>query len=122
MWKRILQCLEEGEREVIVEGKRDRIALQKLGIRNRITLINQSPDVVAGRVASHGASEAVVLTDFDRTGEELAHRITEALESHGVKPDLDIRRRLRYIFGVLFIEELGTKVAEFQEKLQRFER
>ncbi len=122
MWKNLLESLEEGEQEVVVEGKRDRVALQKLGIRNRITLINQSPDRVAERVASHGASEAVVLTDFDRSGEELAQRICEALESYGVKPDLNIRRKLRYLFGVLFIEELDRKVAEFQEKLERFER
>jgi 5S rRNA maturation endonuclease (ribonuclease M5) len=122
MWKNLLESLEEGEQEVVVEGKRDRVALQNLGIRNRITLINQSPDRVAERVASHGASEAVVLTDFDRSGEELAQRICEALESYGVKPDLDIRRKLRYLFGVLFIEELDRKVAEFQEKLERFER
>jgi 5S rRNA maturation endonuclease (ribonuclease M5) len=93
-----------------------------LGIRNKVTLINQSPDRVAARVASHGASEAVVLTDFDRTGEELAQRVREALESHGVKPDLEVRRKLRYLFGVLFIEELDRKVEEFQEKLERFER
>lgn len=122
MWKNLLAALEEGGHEVIVEGKRDRIALQKLGIRNKVTLINQSPDKVAERVASHGAGEAVVLTDFDGTGEELAQRMCDALHSHGVRPDLDFRRKLRYLFGVLFMEELPTKVAQFQQKLERFER
>ena len=122
MYKNLLESLEEGEKEIIVEGKNDRIALQALGIGNRITLINQSPDRVAERVASHGAEEAVILTDFDKTGEELAIRMREALESHCVKPDLGARRKFRYLFGVLFFEELPSKVEEFLQKLKKFER
>ncbi len=122
MYMALRAFLEEEGLELIVEGKHDRIALQNLGIRNKVTLINQSPEKVAEKVAARGATDAAVLTDFDRAGQELAGRMTEALESHGVKPNLEVRRKLRYLFGFLFVEELGGKVAEFAKKLERFER
>lgn len=123
-WKKfgnLLMELEESGAEVLVEGKRDRIALQKVGIGNRITLISRRPDDVAADVATR-AERAAVMTDFDESGEELARRMAEALESHGVRPDLDARRKLRALFGVRFFEELDRKVAELKEKLERYDR
>jgi len=123
-WKKfgnLLMELEESGAEVLVEGKRDRIALQKVGIGNRITLISRRPDDVAADVATR-AETAAVMTDFDDAGEELAHRMVEALESHSVKPDLDARRKLRALFGVRFFEELDRKVLELKEKIERYDR
>jgi len=120
-FRRLLSELSEGDAAIVVEGKRDRDALRRMGITNQIFLINQKPDIVAERVAKT-AHTAIVLTDFDRKGEELCLRITSALEGCSVKPDLDVRRKLKYLFGVRFFEELDRKVEEFQEKLEEIER
>jgi len=123
-WKKfgnLMQDLEESGIEVLVEGKRDRVALVAIGICNRITLISKKPDDIAAEVA--GRSEAAaVMTDFDDAGEELLHRMVDALEAHGVKADTDFRRRLRALFGVRFFEELDTKIEQFREKLEKYER
>jgi 5S rRNA maturation endonuclease (ribonuclease M5) len=118
MFRRLLDELSESRAVIIVEGKKDAAALHCIGISNPVFILNQSPDVVAERVSKE-ADEAVVLTDFDRKGEELFLRVLSALESHGVKPNVDVRRRLRYLFGVRFIEELDKKVKEFEERLEK---
>ena len=123
-WKKfgsLMMELEESGAEVLVEGKRDREALLRVGVANRITLINQKPDDIAAKVAAR-AEIAAVMTDFDDAGEELAKRMVEALEAHSVRPDLDSRRKLRALFGVRFFEELDRKVAELREKMERYER
>jgi len=121
MFRRLLDELNESRAVVIVEGKKDAAALRCIGVSNQIFTLSKSPDAVAERVSKH-ADEAVVLTDFDRRGEELFLRVVSALESYGVKPNVDVRRRLRYIFGVRFFEELDRKVNEFKEKLEEIER
>jgi len=120
-FRRLLRELGESRAAVIVEGRKDRAALRNIGIANPVFLLNQKPEIVAERVAKN-ADEAVVLTDFDRKGEELFGRMVSALESCSVKPNTDVRRRLRYLLGVRFFEELDRKAEEFKEKMEEIER
>lgn len=120
-FRTLLLELGESRAAVIVEGKRDREALQRIGVVNPIFTMTHSPDEVAARVALE-AEEAVVLVDFDRNGEELLERLVPALEAHNVKPNTDVRRKLRYIFGVQFFEEIDSKLEEFRKKLEESER
>jgi 5S rRNA maturation endonuclease (ribonuclease M5) len=45
--------------------------------------------------AARSFKEVVVLTDWDRAGEELARRVAEHLIAAGARADLDIRERLK---------------------------
>ncbi len=115
--RRVLRELEESGKPILVEGKRDKAALERIGVRNRIFLINLTPDELCKRVAKI-ADEAVVLTDFDETGEKLCKRVEEALYSYNVLPDTEVRRKLRYLLGVYNFEEIDRKLEEFKKKIE----
>jgi len=119
--RKTLAGLAESGTPLIVEGVRDRASLLRAGVQNKAFTVNQSPQRVAERVARE-ADEAIVLTDFDATGEELAGRMAEALEAACVKPDLEVRRRLRGILGLRYFEEFDRKAVELEEKLRECER
>jgi len=114
---RVLKELEESGAPILVEGKRDKEALESIGVRNRIFLVNMRPDRLCERVARE-ADEAVVLTDFDEAGEKLRERVEEALLSCSVLPNTEIRRKLRYLLGVYNFEEIGRRMEEFKKKLE----
>jgi 5S rRNA maturation endonuclease (ribonuclease M5) len=115
--KRVLKELEESGKPILVEGKRDREALERIGVGNRIFLINMRPDELCERVAKT-ADEAVVLTDFDEAGEKLCKRIEEALYSCNVLPNTEVRRKLRYLLGVYNFEEIDRRMEEFKKKIE----
>ena len=98
-----LTCLGKDE-VVIVEGKKDKIALEKLGVRNIITL-NKPLYLVVEDVASR-YKKAVILTDLDKEGMALYGRLSSDLQSHGVSVDNSFRNslfrntKLRQIEGI----------------------
>jgi 5S rRNA maturation endonuclease (ribonuclease M5) len=114
---RVLKELDESGKPILVEGKKDKAALERIGVRNRIFLINMTPDELCKRV-SKVADEAVVLTDFDEAGEKLCKRVEEALYSYNVLPNTEVRRRLRYLLGLYTIEEIDRKLEEFKKKIE----
>ncbi len=115
--KKLARLLEELANEVvIVEGKRDKQALQERIACKQIVLITGKADGVALRLKSRGVEQAVVLTDFDRRGEEHAQRMKEALESHSITPDLQARRTIKFVLGLRFFEEFSAKLSKFEEE------
>jgi len=114
---RTLKDLAEGGAAVLVEGKRDREALERIGVKNRIFLVNMSPDKLCLRV-SKVACEAVILTDFDEAGQKLCRRIEEALHSYNVLPNTEVRRKLRYLLGVYNFEDIDRRMEEFKNKIE----
>jgi 5S rRNA maturation endonuclease (ribonuclease M5) len=78
---------------VLVEGRRDEIALLRLGFRG-------SPVTTSsyGRRRSEafgGAKKVVILTDLDREGAVLAARYVKLLAHDGFRTSLAERRRLK---------------------------
>jgi len=95
---------------VIVEGKRDKIALKNLGIKGEIIEISKIP--ISVLVDKVGCREAVILTDWDYRGERILKQLERIIEFK----DVTIRTRImsvvkRYIRSV---EELP----EFIEKIE----
>jgi 5S rRNA maturation endonuclease (ribonuclease M5) len=85
---------EEGT-PILVEGSRDTKALRELGVRglifkisNRKTALNSISDLA-------NFSKIIIMTDFDRTGDELAKFCAKHLQSLGPRPILDIRKKLK---------------------------
>jgi 5S rRNA maturation endonuclease (ribonuclease M5) len=82
---------------IIVEGKRDILSLKRLGIEGdfelatRYSLFNFSE-----RIAELGR-EVIILTDWDRRGDLLAVKLSEYFESFGLRPELQIRNKLKLI-------------------------
>lgn len=94
---------------VIVEGPKDRQALERLGIMNVLTLSRKPVFAVVEEAAEAG--EVVILTDFDAKGEELYGRLASDLRRHGVKVDnrlrnLLLKSRLSHVEGLVsFLRE-----------------
>ena len=78
--------LKATEKLVVVEGEKDRRALQLLGVR-KIFCLNEMPlyKVIDGVAAI--SSEVVILTDLDSEGRKLYGKLKSQLQSVGVEVD-----------------------------------
>lgn len=103
---------------IIVEGKRDILSMKRLGIKGRFELATRhSLFNFSERIAGLG-SEVIILTDWDRRGDLLAAKLSEYFETFGVKPELQIRNKLRLITQkeIKDIESLYTYVSKLRSK------
>jgi 5S rRNA maturation endonuclease (ribonuclease M5) len=87
---------ERADRSVIlVEGKKDRLALTCLGVGGDIIQVQDAGGIlgVAEELAREG-KEAIILTDWDRKGGQLAELLRNALKANDVRFDDRLRARL----------------------------
>ncbi|MBN2488626.1 MAG: toprim domain-containing protein [Methanosarcinaceae archaeon] len=101
---------------IIVEGKRDIIALRKLGIRGRVEAAAQKTQLeLSERIANDG-NDVIILTDWDRRGDILSLKLTTYLRDLGTEPDLRIRERLRSLVKkeIKDVESLYTHVVKLR--------
>jgi len=80
---------------VIVEGRRDELALRSLGLRGPMIMASRRPALDLAEDAARRFRKIVMLTDWDAKGDEMALNIDMHLRSMGVQADLDIRNRLK---------------------------
>ncbi len=90
---RELNQLSDEKGVVLVEGKRDAIALRNIGYKGEIVSIaslkQREPLGLLER-----ANIVVILTDLDREGRQLAARYVKLLIHNGIKSSLEYRKRL----------------------------
>lgn len=89
---------------ILVEGKKDRIALESLGFTGKIEILNRGwsiERVVTYLFETYGTRNQIdggaaisVLMDWDRTGGRLQRKIVELLESFDLKVSQDTRNVL----------------------------
>lgn len=90
---------------VVVEGKKDKSALQKLGINNVVTLSKKPLFQIVEDISSSN-NECIILTDLDKKGKELFGKLNSDLQKNGVKVDNKFRNflfkktKLRQIEGI----------------------
>jgi dTMP kinase len=93
----LLQDLQERQENsvILIEGKKDRAALGALGIEGEMVQVQDARGIfgVAEDLSGRG-KEAIILTDWDRKGGQLAELLRNALKANGVKYDDTIRARL----------------------------
>lgn len=102
---------------IVVEGRRDRDSLRKLGIQGTILCLQNSrknPVGFAEELDPDG--KVVVLTDFDREGVFLAKRLARTLNYQKIHTNLVLWRELRGLTrsDVRSVEELP----KFQDRLR----
>jgi len=89
---------------IIVEGKKDKAALEKFGIKNIFVL--NGPLYKNIEEISEKAKEVVILTDLDKEGRKLFSRFNSRLQERGIKVDNSFREflfketKLRQIEGI----------------------
>lgn len=89
--KEWLEKLRNSKKLIIVEGKKDKIALEKLGVQNVVT-ISRKPLYLF--IESINVKEVIILTDLDRTGKKLYGLLNHNLQAKGVKIDRYFREYL----------------------------
>ncbi len=98
LWARLISESRRPGTVVVVEGERDRRSLRRLGLGGSVVLVHRGDSLaaVAHRLTQH-SERVITLTDWDREGGRLAHRLKEFLEAESLSFDLDYRRRLARI-------------------------
>ncbi len=102
--KQILEQIRE--HYVFVEGLRDKRAMQALGCLEVLTIAGNltiSCDKV--QMLSEANETIFVLTDLDRSGNELAILARDELESRSIKADISTRRTLGRILNIRNFED-----------------
>jgi len=79
---------------IIVEGRKDKAALRRLGLTGPILCFKSSRKRLADFLSDIDAGKAIVLTDFDREGKDLSVRMAEELSHLKIRVDHALRERL----------------------------
>lgn len=104
-FENLIRKIRDSDIIVIVEGKKDRAALQKLGIRN-IKELSKKPIFQIVEEIANSNEECIILTDLDREGKQLYSKLNSNLQRHGVKVNNRFREflfkntKLRQIEGI----------------------
>jgi len=101
---------------VIVEGRRDLQALRALGLPGPVILASRRPALQLAEDAARSYSQIILLTDWDRKGDEMCKIIELHLRSVGSRPDREIRSRL----GKLVKKEIKDveSLSRYAEKMR----
>ena len=107
MKKFIKHLNSKNESVVVVEGKRDSIALEKLGFSGKILEFHSFKGIVKFSDSVAKYKNIILLLDGDRKGKYLTKRIIDLLE-HRTKIDLSFKKKLVSITKgkIRFIEQL----------------
>ena len=117
IFNQILESVNELGAPIIVEGKRDQIALKKLGFNPPIMKLNDGKSVlstVEGLLSTLPVSrEFVIFTDWDRTGRVLAKQLQKYGESIDLIPNISFWNSFISLFSkdITCIEELPTAIS-----------
>ena len=104
---------------IVVEGKNDVIALNKLGITGEMILAKTSGKSfldILSEIEEKGEREVILLLDFDKRGKEWTKRMASCLEEMKIIPNLLFWRKLLGLVGRDLKDIEG--LASFFETLQ----
>jgi dTMP kinase len=97
---RLFEELDEASRvtPVIVEGRYDKKALEELGVKGKIIVLNDGQSVLGTcEELAKDHRSAIIMTDWDHKGGQLSRLLIEALESCDMKHDNGFRAHISYL-------------------------
>mgnify|MGYP001562242697 CR=1 FL=1 len=97
---------------VVVEGKKDKAALQKLGIKN-IKELSKKPIFQIVEEIAHSNIDCVILTDLESEGFVLYSKLNSNLQKYGVKVDNRLREFLFRNTKLKQIEGIDSYLIEY---------
>jgi 5S rRNA maturation endonuclease (ribonuclease M5) len=101
--EKLLSLLKElDDKQVIVEGKRDKKVLYSLNFKKIITIDKG----IYETIEMLDKEEVLILTDFDSEGRKIAKKLNLFLQSHGFKIDRESRRKIGLLFSRLRIRKI----------------
>jgi 5S rRNA maturation endonuclease (ribonuclease M5) len=110
-----IEKLKESNKLVIVEGNKDKKALEQLGI-NKIVTLNKGPLFKIAENISKEHKDVIILTDLDKKGKQLYGRLNSSLQRLGLRVDNSFRNfllkktKLRQIEGIIsYLEKIKNQ-------------
>jgi len=102
---------------IIVEGRRDKMALQSLGASGPVIMASSKSILDMAEDAASQYQEIVVLTDWDEKGEEMALLIEQHLRCTQSLANMEIRSQLKRLVKkeIKDVESLGLYVERMRE-------
>lgn len=116
----IQELLDDGA-VIIVEGMKDRFALNELGISGQIILASHPPLLRLADDLSRKADTVIILTDWDPKGNEMANKIFKYLRASGTKPNARLRGRLKKLVQneINDVENIDGYIKTLRHKVRR---
>ena len=105
-FKKLLEEL--NEKILVVEGKRDKKALKRLGLKN-IIAINGRPLYIVAEELMAKRKEIVILSDFDKAGKTINLKLKNLLQKDKKTTNVRLRKGIMNL-GKNKIEDLGNLV------------
>jgi len=107
----LLREIREKAREslIIIEGKKDRTALESLGIRNKFFLLSGQRNSLyeSAEKIARTYRKVLLFLDLDEKGRKLAKTMKSYLSSLGVKADDLLAKSLLRLADTQFVEGVG---------------
>ena len=110
-----IEKLKESNKLIIVEGEKDKKALENLGIKKIITL-NKEPLFKIAENISKEHRDVIILTDLDKKGKQLYGKLNSNLQRLGLRVDNRFRNfllkktKLRQIEGIInYLEKIKNQ-------------
>ncbi len=93
---------------IVVEGKKDVEALNALGIFDVVSVnAKGGPVGTVEFLEERSVREIIILTDYDRRGEQLHKRLRELAISAGIAVNDTLRKKLHEATHVKYVEDLA---------------
>lgn len=114
----LLEELNQQGISVIVEGRKDQKALQELGIDGKRIITCTKPSYkIIELLLQHKVEEVAILTDLDRQGKKLYHRLQSDCIRWGIKINNKLRLYLLQETPLQHLEGLDTYIGNLQKKM-----
>jgi len=104
-----LEKLQDDARLVVVEGRKDKEALERLGVQRVVTVAQKPLYRVVESMMNE--KEVIILTDFDAEGKRWYGRLFRSLQRVGVKVDNSYRLFLMRETRLSHVEGLARYAA-----------
>ncbi len=111
--KNTLEELKKDKRKKIVEGKKDKEALEEFQV-TQIEEINPKP--LRQVTSNTEEKEVIILTDYDDTGKKLSSELIDLYRAEGIKTDLSYKKKLGKLKGISEIQEIPSKYRELKTR------
>ena len=102
---------------LIVEGKKDREVMRKLGFEKIFEIGGKDLNKVLEEINKEKIKEVCILTDFDREGREKFKKFLLFLRAHGIRINFKLRMKIRKTFKVSKIEEINSFIKNYKSLL-----
>ncbi|MBI5072679.1 toprim domain-containing protein [Candidatus Woesearchaeota archaeon] len=114
----VIERIRENEPVIIVEGKKDKAALEAFQIKNIVVLngkdiwnrMEQTVEETRRNTKNKPNKEFLILTDFDKKGKELYGKIAKNLDKLGAKVNKEYREFFQKKTKLSHVEGLATYV------------